>query len=62
MFKVRLRDSNQIVSIKLTQKELNLFWGTEEDWKLMANSIHARLGIQIIGNTDLISLNGRPVH
>lgn len=62
MFKVRLRDSNKIVHIELTPKELSLFWGSEEDWKIMANSINARLGIQIIGNVDLISLNGRPVH
>mgnify|MGYP001437422377 FL=1 len=62
MFKVRLRDSNKIVNIELTPKELSLFWGSEEDWKIMSNSINARLGIQIIGNVDLISLNGRPVH
>ena len=62
MFKVRLRDSNKIVHIELTPKELSLFWGSEEDWKIMSNSINARLGIQIIGNVDLISLNGRPVH
>ena len=46
MFKVRLRDSNKIVNIELTPKELSLFWGSEEDWKIMANSINARLGIQ----------------
>ena len=51
----------QDITIQLTMKELDLFFGNDEDWFKMCKSIEERTGIKILGN-DLISLDGRPVH
>jgi len=48
--------SEYIETIELTDKEAKLFLqNSENGWKLMCENINARLGVDIIGNFNLIS-------
>ena len=55
--RVQLRGvSEYIETIELTEVETKLFYQCSDNaWKLMCESIEARLGIQIIGNYNLVS-------
>ena len=60
-FNIFDRERKQNIEIELTLKELDLFFGSDEDWFKMCDLVEKRTGIKILGN-DLISLDGRPVH
>ena len=48
--------SEYIETIELNEVESKLFYQNSDNaWKLMCESIKARLGIQIIGNYNLVS-------
>jgi len=48
--------SEYIETIELTEVESKLFFQNSDNaWKLMCESIQARLGIKIIGNYNLVS-------
>jgi len=48
--------SEYIETIELNEVESKLFYQNSDNaWKLMCESIKARLGIQIIGNFNLVS-------
>ena len=49
--------------IELTDEEMVLAKSTSDtDWETMCNSIHERTGIEIIGQMELNTLGGRPIH
>ena len=55
--RVQLRGGSEYIeTIELNEVESKLFFQNSENaWKLMCESIEARLGIQIIGNYNLVS-------
>tara|TARA_R100001460_G_scaffold10542_1_gene24968 strand:- start:874 stop:1092 length:219 start_codon:yes stop_codon:yes gene_type:complete len=55
--KVQLRGGSEYIeTIELTEIESKLFYQNSDNaWRLMCDSIEARLGIQIIGNYNLVS-------
>ena len=55
--RVQLRGGSEYIeTIELTEVETKLFYQCSDNaWKLMCESIKARLGIQIIGNYNLVS-------
>ena len=55
--RVQLRGGSEYIeTIELTEVETKLFYQCSDNaWKLMCESIEARLGIQIIGNYNLVS-------
>ena len=49
--------------VELTEEEMVLAKSTSDtDWETMCNSIHERTGIEIIGQMELNTLGGRPIH
>ena len=55
--RVQLRGGSEYIeTIELNEVESKLFYQCSDNaWKLMCESIEARLGIQIIGNYNLVS-------
>lgn len=49
--------------VELTDEEMVLAKSTSDvDWEKMCNSIYERTGIEIIGQMELETLGGRPIH
>ncbi len=49
--------------VELTDEEMVLAKSTSDtDWETMCNSIYERTGIEIIGQMELNTLGGRPIH
>ena len=49
--------------VELTEEEMVLAKSTSDtDWETMCNSIYERTGIEIIGQMELNTLGGRPIH
>lgn len=67
---IKIQDFNGVVSeIPLNSKEMQLALdksNPDASWSLMCDSINYRIGIDIIGNYDLVSLilkgDERPLH
>ena len=55
--RVQLRGGSEYIeTIELNEVESKLFYQCSDNaWKLMCESIEARLGIQILGNYNLVS-------
>ena len=51
------------VQVELTDEEMALAKLTDDaSWETMCNSIQERTGIEIIGQMELNTLGGRPLH
>lgn len=67
---IKIQDFNGVVSeIPLNSKEMQLALdksNVDASWSLMCDSIRYRIGIDIIGNYNLVSIlvngNERPLH
>ena len=67
---IKIQDFNGVVSeIPLNSKEMQLALdksNVDASWSLMCDSVRYRIGIDIIGNYNLISIlvngNERPLH
>ena len=67
---IKIQDFNGVVSeIPLNSKEMQLALdksNVDASWSLMCDSVRSRIGIDIIGNYNLISIlvngNERPLH
>ena len=67
---IKIQDFNGVVSeIPLNSKEMQLALdksNIDASWSLMCDSVRYRLGIDIIGNYNLVSIlvngNERPLH
>mgnify|MGYP003664667815 FL=1 len=51
------------VEVELTDAEMTLSKAIDDaSWEIMCNSIEQRTGIEIIGQMELDTLGGRPLH
>jgi len=51
------------VEVELTDDEMTLSKAKDDaSWKIMCDSIQDRTGIEIIGQMELDTLGGRPLH
>jgi len=55
--------TSQPVEVELTDAEMTLSKAIDDaSWEIMCNSIEQRTGIEIIGQMELDTLGGRPLH
>jgi hypothetical protein len=55
--------TSQLVEVELTDAEMTLSKAIDDaSWEIMCNSIEQRTGIEIIGQMELDTLGGRPLH
>jgi len=55
--------TSQPVEVELTDAEITLSKAIDDaSWEIMCNSIEQRTGIEIIGQMELDTLGGRPLH
>jgi hypothetical protein len=55
--------TSQPVEVELTDAEMTLSKAIDDaSWEIMCNSIKQRTGIEIIGQMELDTLGGRPLH
>ena len=60
-FSIIEKETRKHIEIELTLEELELFFGSDEDWFNMCAMVFRRTGQIILGN-ELYELDGKPVH